>query len=73
MTTQLKFTGKYIPELDGIRGLAIILVITFHYWGYIPIFSFGWSGVDLFFVLSGYLITSRLIDLQQQQNSLKKL
>lgn len=72
MTTQTTFTKGYIPQLDGIRGLAIILVILFHYWGNIPIFSFGWCGVDLFFVLSGYLITSRLIALQQQKNPLKK-
>ena len=53
---------NYIPELDGLRGIAILMVISFHYFNqYSPIFSFGWSGVDLFFVLSGYLITSRLI------------
>ncbi|HEY5371134.1 MAG TPA: acyltransferase [Hanamia sp.] len=62
----------YIPQLDGIRGLAIILVVTFHYWGNIPLFTFGWSGVDLFFVLSGYLITDRLIVLQQQKDFLKR-
>jgi peptidoglycan/LPS O-acetylase OafA/YrhL len=72
MTSQTTITRGYIPQLDGIRGLAIILVISFHYWRNIPIFSFGWCGVDLFFVLSGYLITSRLIALQQQKNSLKK-
>ena len=53
---------NYIPELDGLRGIAILLVITWHYFGGIfAIFSIGWTGVDLFFVLSGYLITSRLI------------
>jgi len=72
MSSQTDVTKRHIPQLDGIRGLAIILVISFHYWGNIPIFSFGWCGVDLFFVLSGYLITSRLIALQQQKNSLQK-
>jgi len=52
---------NYIPELDGLRGIAILLVVTFHYFGFLSIFSFGWTGVDLFFVLSGYLITSRLM------------
>lgn len=52
---------NYIPELDGLRGIAILLVITFHYFPSVKIFSLGWAGVDLFFVLSGYLITSRLI------------
>ena len=51
-----------IPSLDGLRGLAIILVITFHYFGRFSLFSLGWSGVDLFFVLSGYLITMRLME-----------
>jgi peptidoglycan/LPS O-acetylase OafA/YrhL len=72
MTEQTTVTVGYIPQLDGIRGLAIILVVSFHYLGTIPVFSFGWCGVDLFFVLSGYLITSRLIALQHQKNSLKK-
>jgi peptidoglycan/LPS O-acetylase OafA/YrhL len=71
MTTKINIKG-YIPQLDGIRGLAIILVISFHYFGFIPVFSFGWCGVDLFFVLSGYLITSRLIVLQEQKNHLLK-
>jgi peptidoglycan/LPS O-acetylase OafA/YrhL len=52
---------NYIPELDGLRGIAILLVVTFHYFPFLKIFSLGWIGVDLFFVLSGYLITSRLI------------
>lgn len=72
MTSQTTVMKGHIPQLDGIRGLAILLVISFHYWGNIAVFSFGWCGVDLFFVLSGYLITSRLIALQQQKNSLKK-
>ena len=63
---------KYIPQLDGIRGLAILLVITFHYFGFLKIFSFGWSGVDLFFVLSGYLITSRLYALKNDKNYFSK-
>jgi peptidoglycan/LPS O-acetylase OafA/YrhL len=61
---------NYIPQLDGIRGLAILLVITFHYFGNFSFFSFGWSGVDLFFVLSGYLITSRLVAMEKQENYL---
>lgn len=58
---------NYIPQLDGLRGLAILLVISFHYFGFIKIFSLGWAGVDLFFVLSGYLITSRLYFLKKQK------
>jgi peptidoglycan/LPS O-acetylase OafA/YrhL len=68
--------GKRIPELDGLRGLAILLVLVWHYFvGQVaasdfPIMnhllktplSVAWSGVDLFFVLSGFLIGGILID-----------
>lgn len=51
--------GKiYYPGLDGLRGVAILLVVVYHYF---PFFRIGWIGVDLFFVLSGFLITSILI------------
>lgn len=50
---------QYRPNLDGIRGLAIALVMVFHY-NYF--FEFGWVGVQIFFVLSGYLITSILLE-----------
>ena len=56
-----RWNQNYIPALDGIRGIAILLVVTYHYLGFIKLFSLGWAGVDLFFVLSGYLITSRLV------------
>jgi peptidoglycan/LPS O-acetylase OafA/YrhL len=44
---------KYIPELDGLRAIAAFGVMFFHL--HIPGFSLGWSGVYLFFVLSGFL------------------
>lgn len=46
----------YIKSLDGLRGIAILLVMSFHY----ELNHFGWMGVQLFFVLSGYLITKIL-------------
>lgn len=54
--------------LDTLRASAIILVFMFHYYGYVsmkPTFGFlsltGWLGVDLFFVLSGYLIGNQIL------------
>lgn len=62
--------SQRVPPLDGLRGLAIILVMIHHfmvfdpagYWGTrVAAFSeFAAHGVDLFFVLSGFLITSQL-------------
>lgn len=76
----------HIPELDGIRGLAILMVLVWHYFcGQLPramletgwtgvacrAFSSFWSGVDLFFVLSGFLIGGILIDNRQAENLYK--
>jgi peptidoglycan/LPS O-acetylase OafA/YrhL len=49
---------RYNPALDGLRAVAIVLVILTHC--YRQAFPGGWIGVDVFFVLSGYLITSIL-------------
>lgn len=48
-------------SLDGLRGIAILMVILFHYFTGFYVFDFGWSGVDLFFILSGYLLSGRII------------
>jgi len=50
---------QYRPEIDGLRALAVLMVICFHAKSYF--FNGGFVGVDVFFVISGYLITSILI------------
>lgn len=72
---------KRIQELDGLRGIAILLVISFHYLNnqlinnsltlakvISKITSFGWVGVDLFFVLSGFLIGTVLLKTHNSGN-----
>lgn len=49
---------QYNPALDGVRALSILIVVLFHC--HTPGFSGGFAGLDIFFVLSGYLITTLL-------------
>jgi peptidoglycan/LPS O-acetylase OafA/YrhL len=73
-----------IPALDGLRGIAILAVFFRHYAGGLEksssstgmhvlgmLFNFGWTGVDLFFVLSGFLITGILFDTQEHPDYFK--
>ncbi|MDB4940908.1 MAG: acyltransferase 3 [Labilithrix sp.] len=83
-SAQLALKGaeaRAIPTLDGMRGIAVLLVLMFHFawtfpgedpatapglvgWVAVKLHAFlwsGWTGVDLFFVLSGYLITRGLV------------
>ncbi|HJU29837.1 MAG TPA: acyltransferase family protein, partial [Hyphomicrobiaceae bacterium] len=46
---------KYRPDIDGLRAVAVIAVVFFH--AKLPGFNGGFIGVDVFFVISGYLIT----------------
>jgi peptidoglycan/LPS O-acetylase OafA/YrhL len=66
----------HLPVLDGVRGLAVLLVLVFHFIGTVPpsgrvehaivsVTNYGSYGVELFFVLSGFLITGILYDSHQ--------
>lgn len=80
--TPINLSG-HMPPLDGLRGLALLMVLVYHsalvsfrptsdqmhkldfYYNHLA--GLGWSGVDLFFVLSGFLITGILIDAKGRQ------
>ncbi|MEE4216609.1 MAG: acyltransferase family protein [Xanthomonadales bacterium] len=55
---------KYRPEIDGLRALAVIPVILFH--AGLESFSGGYVGVDVFFVISGFLITTIILSEKEQ-------
>ena len=55
---------QYRAEIDGLRAVAIIPVILFH--AGFPLFSGGFVGVDIFFVISGYLITTIILTEKEQ-------
>src|SRR5277367_5401594 len=72
-------SSRHIGSLDGVRGIAILIVMLHHFLIVIPggtparnilksSLNPGWSGVDLFFVLSGFLITGILLDTKAAVN-----
>ena len=54
----MKNKNIFYPHIEGLRGLAVILVVIYHLNNN---FYFGYLGVDIFFVISGYVITKSLI------------
>jgi peptidoglycan/LPS O-acetylase OafA/YrhL len=62
---------RYMPGIDGLRAIAVMGVILYHL--NIPLFQGGFSGVTVFFVLSGYLITDILIDEWNKNNKINYL
>ncbi|MBF2514683.1 acyltransferase family protein [Listeria marthii] len=69
MKRTTRYSRKYVPSIDGLRALAVIAVIAYH-------LNFSWAkggfiGVDIFFVLSGYLITNILLTQWEKTQSLQ--
>jgi len=62
---------KRIPKLDALRGIAAVGTVIFHSWP--TVFFLGSSFVDLFLVLSGYLITSIIIHNLNEDGFLRAL
>ena len=76
------WSPSHVPSLDGVRGLAILLVLFVHFFypfgahtridqWVLGVGRIGWSGVDLFFVLSGFLITGILLDTRGRSHFLR--
>jgi peptidoglycan/LPS O-acetylase OafA/YrhL len=72
----------HLAALDGVRAIAILMVIVYHSLNGLPgmtwgqnvamrLASQGWAGVDLFFVLSGFLITGILMDARESAHALR--
>ena len=77
-------SDERVNELDGLRGIAVIMVIALHTFNRANVFthhetlyfitsltSIGWVGVDIFFVLSGFLITSILLRTREREGYFK--
>ncbi|MBM5607088.1 acyltransferase family protein [Listeria ivanovii] len=69
MKRTTRYNRKYVPSIDGLRALAVIAVIAYH-------LNFSWAkggfiGVDIFFVLSGYLITNILLTQWEKTQTLQ--
>jgi peptidoglycan/LPS O-acetylase OafA/YrhL len=62
MTNPEPANHKHFPALDGLRAVAFLMVFAQHY----RLMPWGWAGVDVFFVLSGFLITGILFDTRDQ-------
>lgn len=67
---ELLANRDYYNGLDGVRAIAVILVMLFHFYPQ-GILQIGWVGVDLFFVLSGFLITNILIKYKDREHYFK--
>lgn len=76
--------SSHLPALDGLRGLAVLMILLFHFWqtmfqlpaagslqSQLRFLAGGQTGVDLFFVLSGFLITGILLNAKNTPHFLR--
>jgi len=73
MKTQpaLEKRSSYRADIDGLRAIAVLSVVAFHYWG--QYFRGGYIGVDIFFVISGYLLSQIIVsELKEGRFSLSR-
>jgi peptidoglycan/LPS O-acetylase OafA/YrhL len=79
LATRTSNKHKHLPALDGVRGVAVLMVFLVHYGGGAKSSNFllhtigvsvqaGWSGVTLFFILSGFLISGIIWDVRKEQH-----
>lgn len=66
-----RLNSKHYPGLDTLRGIAILMVLVYHNFSIIPFAFLGSLGVDLFFVLSGFLITGILLRASENGGQLR--
>jgi peptidoglycan/LPS O-acetylase OafA/YrhL len=84
-SASLPLIRVYMPELDSVRGIAILSVLLFHGMArplhaplppfgrfLLALSQYGWVGVNLFFVLSGFLITGILLDSKQRTDYFRR-
>jgi len=86
VATPHPFLRPKMPELDSLRGIACLVVLIFHGFGnhysadglrtiprvFVQATGYGWTGVNLFFVLSGFLITGILLDSREERGYYKR-
>ncbi len=60
----------YLPGLDGLRALSVLLVLAYHYRPDRSLLAGGFLGVEVFFVISGYLITALLLDERRKHGNI---